>query len=341
MNSLRPVRESNYPGKVLLIDGISGSGKTLLMKLVDSYSRNSAPAFNYTLEHICISHHRGEINEETAKVLIRLILDQQRFDHSISREINLRMSDLSSVLKSSKKSQYLMNLVREDSVLNSSQQMLKFPNLSLVTHQLNDATRILSSIWKADFLEIISVRHPYYLLEHWNSYMSTLGSNPRDFTFWIEYKGANIPWFIGEYIELYYESDLRNRAALCIIEILSQTLKKIDSLPVTSVVIPFENFVLNPWGFVEEIQDKLALEPSRLINSALKRERVPRSHINSGKQSPVYRRYGSEALDSRLSMKEDFGSLEVISKNSLTPEIFLKFRALSEQYIDVFGSWYE
>ena len=340
MNSLQPVRENNYPGKVLLIDGISGSGKTLLMKLVDCYQKNSAPAFNFTLEHICISHYRGEINEETAKVLARLILDQQRFDHSISREINLRVRDLSSVLKSSKKSQYLMNLVREDSVRNSNQHMLKFPNLCLVTHQLNDATRILSSNWKSDFLEIVSVRHPYYLLEHWNSYMSTLGSNPRDFTFWIDYKGENIPWFINDYVDLYYESDSRNRAALCIIEILSQTLKKMESLPEKSVVIPFENFVLSPWGFVEEIQDKMSLEPSQLVKSVLKRERVPRTHINSGKQLPVYMRYGSGALDSRLSMKEDFSSLEETSKKSLTPEIFLKFKALSEQYRDVFGSWY-
>ena len=96
---MNPVRVPKFPGNLLLIDGISGSGKTLITRLIDGYSANTSPSFNYSLEHLSILHHLRKIDTATAQLLIKLNLDQRRYDHSISREINLRPSDLSSVLK--------------------------------------------------------------------------------------------------------------------------------------------------------------------------------------------------------------------------------------------------
>ena len=337
---MSPTRNLTYPGNVLLIDGISGSGKTMVTRLADAYPSTTSPAFNYPLEYVAILHSLGKIDTPTAQVLLKLNLDQRRFDGSISREVNLRPSDLSSVLKSSKRIDYLRSLISSDSVDVSTERMSAHPNLCFVTHQLHGATELIEGTLNENFFELLCVRHPYYLLSHWETYVHLLGSNPRDFTLWVDFNGVNIPWFIQRYQSTYLASDPINRAALCVVEILQQAFRKLISPEPRRVVIPFENFVLSPEKIVSEIEDKIPLGDSGTVYKTLRKEKVPRRHINSGRNLEIYRRYGSGSLQSSFDMKSDFKAKREEAQLKLSPEIFNELEQLSDRYREEFGDWF-
>ncbi len=337
---MNPVRVPKFPGNLLLIDGISGSGKTLITRLIDGYSANTSPSFNYSLEHLSILHHLRKIDTATAQLLIKLNLDQRRYDHSISREINLRPSDLSSVLKSSKRISYLISLLKSDTELNSGIRMGSQPNLVFVTHQLNSATKIIEDTYTGSFLEILCLRHPYYLLSHWESYVPMIGSNPRDFTVWTEHNDEVIPWFIKKFPDLYLQSDVVNRAAICVIEILSQSLTKLSVNSDNLVVIPFEKFVLNPSPIIARLEQWKSIGDSVLARRILRKEKVPRLHINSGRKLSIYDRYGAGKLITSMDMKADFHFQESLVEQRLTLRVFKEFKSVSDKYLRTFGEWF-
>ncbi len=338
---MKPVRNLRFPGTILLIDGISGSGKTMITRLIDGFSACTSPGFNYSLEHICILHSAAIIDTATAQLLISLNLDQKRFDDSISREVNLRISDLSSVLRSTKRSKYILSLFKNDSEVISDQRMSDYSNLSFVTHQLNHTSDLLRLVYADSLFEIICVRHPYYLISHWASYVDMMGSNPRDFTLWNNYLGSPIPWFITKYPDKYVSSDSINRAALCVIEILSQSLSKLSKETSSNqITISFENFVLNPTSTLTQLQRWPSLGQPIKINQIMQKEKVPRTHINKGRPLPIYKRYGAGLLESSSDMKADFQKQEVLAKRQLKPEIFKDLQELSERYLQYFGEWY-
>lgn len=338
---MKPVRNLRFPGNILLVDGISGSGKTMITRLIDGYSACTSPAFNYSLEHLCILHSAGEIDTEAAQLLMSLNLDQKRFDDSISREVNLRFTDLSSVLKSTKRLEYFSSLFKNDSEIVSNQRMRDYPNLCFVTHQLNHTTDLIKLAYEDSLFEIICVRHPYYLISHWASYVDMIGSNPRDFTLWNDYLGLPIPWFIEKYPDRYVGSDLINRAALCVIEILSQSLFKLSKeTSDNQMVISFENFVLNPLPTLSQLKQWPSLGKPIKVDEIMRKERVPRGHINMGRPLSIYKRYGAGALESSASMKADFQKQELFAKRQLKPDIFRELQLLSERYLKYFGEWY-
>lgn len=337
---MNPTRNLTYPGNVLLIDGISGSGKTMVTRLADAYPATTSPAFNYSLEYSSILHSLGKIDTPAAQVLIKLNLDQRRYDGSIAREVNFRPSDLSSVLKSSKRNEYLRSLIKSDSAEISAEKMDARPNLCFVTHQLHGATNLIEETLKEKYFELMCIRHPYYLLSHWESYVHLLGNSPRDFTLWVDFNGANIPWFIKSYQSVFLESDAINRAALCVVEILQQAFSKLSHPEPRRIVIPFEKFVLDPSKIIAEIEAIIPLGSSNSVNKTLRKEKVPRRHINSGRNLEIYKRYGSGALKSSFDMKNDFKAQEGEAERRLSPEIFGQMQQLSKRYLEEFGDWF-
>ena len=335
-----PVRDYPLNHNLLIIDGVSGSGKTMISKLIDSAPETTSPSFSYEFEYFCQLYSMGFLNLETATNLIRSGLDLKHFNDSIAREINLRPKDLSSILKSTKKLSYLTALIRSDSSENSDKAMRSRSVLSLITHQLHGNASLVSDLYGSKFLHLVCIRHPYYLIDHWASYMGTLMKNSRDFTLTLSEKSEKLPWFIQKYKREYINASDLDRAALCVIEILEQAYEYISTGRDTVIVVDFEKFVLNPTKYLSQISSSFKLSFSNRAERILRRQLVPRNHINETKKLPIYERYASGNHTPHLEMRDDFHQLSIRLESQLEPHIFKKLKLMSEEYFSRFGVWY-
>jgi hypothetical protein len=106
------------------------------------------------------------------------------------------------------------------------------------------------------------------------------------------------------------------------------------------MVISFENFVLNPLPTLSQLKQWPSLGKPIKVDEIMRKERVPRGHINMGRPLSIYKRYGAGALESSASMKADFQKQELFAKRQLKPDIFRELQLLSERYLKYFGEWY-
>ena len=337
---MRYTRPRNFQGKILIIDGISGSGKTLLIKILDTLPNTSVAAFNYELEQLCIYSKKDGSDVQMLEHLVKLNVDKKRFDNSIAREVNLRRTDLSSILQSEKKWWYLRNLLRGDEgfPLDPTEQGKEF--LTFVTHQLHATTKIIWDSFPEKVTQITCMRHPYYLLHHWESYMPMQGNNPRDFTICYDYKGGRIPWFQTEFLDEYLTADDINKAAMCITSLMKESFKVSTIFPENHLYVDFEGFVLNPSSCLTQLSYYLDTANSKKTRRALSLQNVPRNHINNGVSLPIYKKYASEKLNSLQNMEFDFLIQEEYAKVHLTPSIFTRLEKISTEYFSKFGIWY-
>jgi len=334
-------RPATFQGKSLIIDGISGSGKTLLLKILDIFPNTSAAAFNYELEQLCVHAQNCDSDLQTWQHLVKLNIDKKRFDNAIAREVNLRRTDLSSILQSEKKWWYLRNLLKGDQYfsLDPTGQGKEF--LTFVTHQLHSSTQIIWDSFPDKVVQVTCMRHPYYLLHHWESYIPIQGNSPRDFTISYDYLGARIPWFQTEFLDEYLLANDINKAAMCITSLMKNGFKVSQTFPKNHIYVDFESFVLDPESTLSQLTKYIGEVNTKKINHALRSQNVPRLHINDGVSLPIYKKYASDKLNSTNSMEYDFQVQEKFAKLHLTPSIFTRLEKVSQEYFDRFGIWFK
>ena len=329
-------RPKSFNAEIILLDGLTGTGKTMLMSIVDCFSNVSIPRFDYQLEQICIGLFESKIDKHAGLEMLELLLDQRIYDVGISREVNFRPKDLSSVLKSTKRLKYMSRLLAEPRVNHLDNYRIE-EKLFLIVHQLLETSNVLLNLPRKHVKRILSVRHPYYLFDHWASYVDMHGTSPRDFTVML---GSELqtPWFIRENQELFNGHSAHEKAAIAIAELTCRQEKFIANNK-DILVVDFEKFVLEPNSYIDRI-DGLLNSKSRGMHRAMKKSNLPRIHINNSRKARIYRRYGSDALGTSYSHRDDYLILKEKIRNAISPKHFKQIQLAAEQYEMDFGLWF-
>jgi|694.fasta_scaffold52097_3 hypothetical protein len=337
LNSFFPIRHLTIGGKILLIDGLTGTGKTMVMRIVSGLSNIQFPKFDYTIEHICILYSLNRIDLNSAITLLRLKIDQSRYDYSISREVNFRYRDLSSILHSPDRFELFLNLFKSDDYPFDHE--IDPKTFTLITHQLLDSSNVLEMAYPSKIHRILCLRHPLYLFDHWNSYIDKHGKSTRDFTIWFNDNDAIIPWFIPKNNKAYQDSDDNSKSAIAISILINRSLDFIAQRPEKTVVVDFENFVLNPEPYVTKILDLLPGSKSKILD-LLRKENIPRLHINNSINKKIYLKYGSNNLRTNQNHKENYSALKRDVFLKLNTTARNEFSLAIDRYEERFKLWF-
>lgn len=335
-------RNINLCNQIIILDGLTGTGKTMFSPLISSFDRVQNARFEYMMEYLFITTKNEKLDSDASYSVLNLLADIKCYDGIISREVNFRPRDLSSVFNSSKALKYCRQLFLADGESAGKRLQKEEPILFFVTHQ------ILSCIESAltafgDRLKIVEmVRHPLYLLDHWDSYIMMHGKNARDFTIWMDYKGFSIPWFAQGWEQKYIDSSSFDKSIYSIDSLMECVFKHSESgkLKNSVMFIPFERFVLEPVNFIDELETFLKTTATRATKGILKAQRVPRPSINAGPQKSIYRRYGLKKYEKGVSHKEDYKIKLDSARSRSSPEAFKVLNGICERYEKVFGLWF-
>ena len=126
----------SFSHDVIIVDGLWGSGKSILSSLIGSLDGVEKKRIDHIFEYIAVGASLGKVSADFAKVLINIYTDLDQYNNLVGREVNLRFNDDSGFRNTPGSSRYLKRLIgaEGDSVVNA----INNQNLALllVTHHL-------------------------------------------------------------------------------------------------------------------------------------------------------------------------------------------------------------
>jgi len=286
------LRQYSYVSKIVLVDGVAASGKAVIDNIVSTLSRVEITKVSKIIENICIISYLNLINKNSAETVIKTELDQTLYDLMMSRNLNFRPSDQTSVFKSYNKIKYLKRLFNKGDRNTPIDIRRQKPILHLLTHNLLGISDPLVNIFKDNITIIETVRHPKSVFLKQLDYMKKWSSNigrKRQFNIWLNYNNKEIPWLFHDDEGLFSDLNLIEK----VIFIMYRYNQIKDKFIVNNsefyknrcITIPFEHFIVSPWDYIQQIEDKLKTSSTK-INTALNKLNIPRN-ICDDSQSKV------------------------------------------------------
>jgi hypothetical protein len=211
-----------------------------------------------------------------------------------------------------------------------------------ITHQLFGCLDLLSKTY-GDGLSIIEmVRHPFYLFDHWLSYLPYHGTSSHDFTLLLNIEGSEFPWFTNSFSYEYINAKNEDRVALAIAHLMQPILLEQSDARDSqrTLVIPFEQFVINPHSFITKIEQHTGRTFSKRINKVLAKQHVPRKSVLAGPNLNIYRRYGFDPKSSLVSDRNSYLALENRILPMLSDSVKNRFKGVADAYEARFGLWF-
>ena len=282
-NSRKPFREQSLAENIVFIDGISGSGKSMIAPLISTFQRGELWMLNHIFEYLLIMHSLDEISLDAAQTLMKIYIDHDSYHLMIGRNINFRATDDSSAQKNNLGNIYKkrMNQTEGDDVMI---QMKKDKPINIfMTHYIfHESQPLFSALDERLKLFIVPVRHPYWLIENWlnQDWDRKMGANPRDLAIVYKHKENIYPWHAKGWENL-YDSLNRIERAIETINRLSVSEEEIkDNFSNDErkkiLIIPFELFALNPNPFIKEMTAILDSSITDQTESVMKSMNLPR-----------------------------------------------------------------
>jgi len=295
---IKLIRQKQLTEKIVIVDGQPGCGKTMLSPIITTFQRVELLSYAFEVEFICRLFHLNKIDSDAAIAMVRMLVDHKLYQTMMGRDTNFRYTDLSSVFNDANPWRYFKRIFQKGDMIIPDQIKIERPILNITTHDLlSKSEPILSGLGDVALLVEV-VRHPLYMVKQQQLNMERLVDNARDIQINIEYEGKQLPFFAQGWEELFIKSNTMEQAVFCIEKTTIATNKKRkiwkeknkDSI----ITIPFEKFVLDPWLYLKEIEEKLETKIGSKTNKMLRKQNVPRKVIADGPPFEIYKRCGWE-----------------------------------------------
>ena len=329
-------RRPKLAPEVIFVDGLSGAGKTALLTTLSSLEYIEMVRFEHIYEYACALNYLKRIEDDAATSLIRIHIDLACYNSMISRHVNFRPSDISSVIRSPKVSKYLERLFLSDGENVISRIKTERTILHIMTHQLLGISKPIFNSLMDRFVFIEIVRHPLFLIPAWHSYIDRYGKDPLEMTICIDFQGRDIPWFAATWGKNYIRSNKMDRIIRSIEFLTNQKteyLKHMSNRELKKIlVVPFEKFVIDPWPVIKQLERLLSIKHTDATANVLKKQNIPRkSHLEVPDLADC-RKYGYSPLEKETNEEAEIKKLWVFVKKEASAAGLTILEQLSAQY---------
>jgi len=183
----------------VFIGGLTRSGKSFLCPIISSLKKAEMFLVDSMIENISYMNALDRINFQSAKYLIQLNLNERAYNQFLSRNVNFRKSDYSSVVKSKNFVKYKKRLSIKDGDNIVKKIKKNNPIFPIMFHDvLINPKLLLESFSKSKIIYI--ERDPVDLVDQWmqKKYYGTFFSNPRSVTLSFKLRKKIFPYWSFE-----------------------------------------------------------------------------------------------------------------------------------------------
>jgi hypothetical protein len=268
---------------IVVVDGLSTSGKTLVAPVISSYSRCEHFLLDHIFEYFCSMDHLGQIDHATAMAMVQHYADLNLYNLMISRNVNFRETDESGVFKYLQSERYTQRLKVRDGDTIVQQISDTQPVLTLMTHNIFGESQLLFDAFADDLkLYVVTVRHPIDLIQNWYSsrFDFRIGVDPREFQLSIHTSQGTAPWYTYGWSEKFKKMNSLERAIHTTATLWDRQNAKMEMLAKHErsklMVISFDAYIQNPEAYLEKIRQRLEVEKTALTPQVMAKLRIPR-----------------------------------------------------------------
>lgn len=341
--TMRVVRPPHLAETVCFLDGISGTGKTMMAPVLGSFARMEVGKFNYLYEFLCALDWLEKIAPDAAEVLVRMHTDIDLYHLAVSREVNVRPKDLSSIFQNPGTLRYLRRLFQRDGVAAEERMRRERPILHCITHHALPVMDLVFRALGTRARVVEMVRHPYYLLEHWYSYIDRYGTDARDFHIWYADGTQALPWFARGWEARYRAAAPLDRAIFAIAWLtdrMDDAARALAQHRDRILFIPFEHFVRDPAPYLAAIERLLETARTPRTSRVLRAQRVPRDLVAAGPAKAIYKRYRWTKPQRGASEEDVLAKKRAFAEQHASPEALDVLDHLASVYLQRYGSWF-
>ena len=333
MDKITSSKKNEMFKQIVVVDGQAGCGKTLLSPIISSFKRVELLTYIFEIEFILRLKKMKKIKKDAAISMIKLFTDHKLYQTMMGREVNFRISDISSIYNYRNPNVYLNRIKQRGDEIIPNKINKKKPILNFTTHDLTEYINELFEAYGTKLVFIEVIRHPLYMIIQQSLNMKNLINTSRDVDVYYKLKNKEYPHFALGWESVYNKLNFVEKA----IHLMSINIKKNEEkrkkilkskFKNNYLLLPFEDFVKRPDKYLNDIKKKLHTTESLDTLKFLRKANVPRKKIADGIPLEIYKRCGWKPSKKNLNEKDE---LELRKK-------YLLKNNVSKKYIDIINS---
>jgi len=263
---------------IILLNGISRSGKAVTWYLVGNIQGIDAPQNNPFSDWIIDAYKSKEIKKEGITTLLYEFFRLNSWFSYIGRNLNLKEIDQSAFLKFNTKNE----LKKRDILPDDSKSWIQFSKdwrdskfIPCFTSGLDSEVQMLLEQHDINFININTIRSPKRVFLEWcrTKRCARFDSLDKMGVFYFNYKDFNVPGFAYDYREKWIESSDVERSFL-VIEDYYRTFFDQDQNKKINLI--FEDMVQEPLGSLKKLSNFFELPIKEDFMERLNLMNVPR-----------------------------------------------------------------
>ena len=333
---MRFIRKGELAKKILITDGLPGCGKTMLSPILSSLEKVEMYYFAFEVEFISRLFHFREIKKRSAISLIRMLTDYKLYNSMMSREINLRHKDLSSVTRHHNYKEYLNRLKSTGNHLVPKIIEKKKPILHLTTHDLLNYSKIVVEALAPRLTYVELIRHPVDIVNQQIYIMNDHFNNPRSIQIEFEYKKLPLPYWSNSWKNKFLKLNNVDRAIFNIFTMYNENIrnrKKIKNLLGKNYIcVSFEKFTIDPMTILKKISKSLKNRITKATMQEMRIQKIPRKKFFNTPQTQIYKKVGGSLSNIESRKKDIERKIKIFKKKGATKKYLDLLEKISKDY---------
>jgi hypothetical protein len=198
-------RNNNLVKEIVLCDGVGSSGKGMINHIISSFKRVELQRNDYVFDYIPKVHALGKISKDAAITILKTEADSFLYNNMISRGVNFRPTDSSSIYRNGDSKKYIKRLKLpegNDVLIRIKKEKPIFTN---APHEALGNCNLFFEAFENRIKFIYVLRNPVEIIYDWliRGFGDRIGKDPREFQLAFNYKNKPVPIFAKDFYKIY------------------------------------------------------------------------------------------------------------------------------------------